>query len=88
MVTLPPVSRKRPLTRKGAEKLGDRERAAGLEQDDAAAQWLEEHDPPPKPPPPKAAPPKAAGKSKLLHQWRQRQQGRESTRVTKAVKYR
>ena len=65
------MSPKRPLTRKGAEKLGDRERAVGLEPDDAAAQWLEEHDPPPKPPP------KAASKSKLLHQWRQRQQGRD-----------
>jgi hypothetical protein len=66
------VSRKRPLTRKGAEKRAERERAVGLEPDDAAAQWLEEHDPPPKPPPAKAA-----GKSKLLHQWRQRQQGRD-----------
>jgi len=66
------VSRKRPLTRKGAEKRAERERTVGLEQDDAAARWLEEHDPPPKP-----LPPKAAGKSKLLHQWRQRQRGRD-----------
>ena len=40
-----------------------------LEPDDAAAQWLEENDPPPKP-----QSPKAASKSKVLHQWRQRQQ--------------
>ena len=69
VVTLAQVGRKRPLTGKGAKKLGDRERAVGLEPDDAAAQWLEEHDPPPKP-----QPPKAASKSKVLHQWRQRQQ--------------
>jgi hypothetical protein len=62
------MGRKRPLTEKGAKRLGERERTAGLEPDDAAAQWLEEHDPPPKP-----KPPKAAGKSKVLHQWRQRQ---------------
>jgi hypothetical protein len=63
------VGRKRPLTGKGAKKLAERERAIGLEPDDAAAKWLEEHDPPPKPPPPKAA-----SKSKVLHQFRQRQQ--------------
>jgi hypothetical protein len=63
------VSRKRPLTDKGAKKLGERERAVGLELDDAAARWLEEHDPRPTP-----QPPKAASKSKVLHQWRQRQQ--------------
>jgi hypothetical protein len=63
------VSRKRPLTGKRAKKLAERERAVGLESDDAAAQWLEENDPPPKP-----QTPKAASKSKVLHQWRQRQQ--------------
>jgi hypothetical protein len=63
------VSRNRPPTGKGAKKLGERERAVGLEPNDEAAQWLDEHDPPPKP-----QPPKAASKSKLLHQWRQRQQ--------------
>jgi len=64
------VSRKRPLTGTGAKKLGERERAVGLEPDDAAARWLEEHDPSPTP-----RPPKAAGKSKVLHQWRQRRGG-------------
>jgi hypothetical protein len=63
------VSRKRPLTGKRAKKLAERERAVGLESDDAAAQWLEENDPPLKP-----QTPKAASKSKVLHQWRQRQQ--------------
>jgi hypothetical protein len=59
----------RPLTRKGAEKLGERERTAGLDPDDEAARWLEEHDPKPEP-----QPPKGAFKSKTLHRWRQRQQ--------------
>jgi hypothetical protein len=63
------MSSKRPLTEKGAKKRGERESAVGLEPDDAAAKWLEEHDSPPKP-----QPPKAASKSKVLHQWRQRQQ--------------
>jgi hypothetical protein len=63
------MSRRRPLTEKGAKKRGERERAVGLEPDDVAAKWLEENDPPPKP-----QPPKAASKSKVLHQWRQRQQ--------------
>jgi hypothetical protein len=63
------VRRKRPLTRKGAEKLGERERTAGLDPDDDAARWLAEHDPKPEPPPSKSA-----HKSKTLHRWRQRQQ--------------
>jgi hypothetical protein len=46
----------------------ERERSAGLESDDAAARWLDEHEPKEQP---KA--PKAARKSKLLHQWRQQQ---------------
>jgi hypothetical protein len=61
------VSRKRSLTSKSAQKLGERERTVGLDAEDEAARWLEEHDPPPKP-----APPKRATKSKVLHQWRQR----------------
>ena len=65
----PRVARKRKLTSKGARALGERERGLGLDPDDDAAQWLEEHDPPPKP-----EPPKSAAKSKVLHQWRQRQQ--------------
>jgi hypothetical protein len=63
------MRRKRPLTRKHAEKLGERERAAGLDPNDEAARWLEEHDPKPE-----ASPPKSAYKSKTLHRWRQRQQ--------------
>jgi hypothetical protein len=60
------------LTGKGAKSRAERERTVGLEPDDAAAQWLEEHDPPPKP-----QPAKAAGKSKVLHQWRQWRQRRQ-----------
>jgi hypothetical protein len=59
------------LTRRGAEKLGERERAVGLEPDDAAARWLDEHDPAPEP-----ATPKAAKKSKTLHRWRRQQRER------------
>jgi hypothetical protein len=54
--------------RRRAERLGERERALGVDPDDAAGRWLAEHDP--KPPP---TPPKSPLKSKLLHQWRQRQ---------------
>jgi len=57
------------LTSKRAKKLGERERTVGLDPDDEATRWLDEHDPSPKP-----QPPKAASKSKALHQWRQRQQ--------------
>jgi hypothetical protein len=57
------------LTSKGAKKLGERERTVGLEPEDEATRWLDEHDPPPKP-----QPPKATSKSKALHQWRRRQQ--------------
>jgi hypothetical protein len=63
------VGRKRPLTNKGAKKLGERVRSVGLEPEDDATRWLDEHDPPPKP-----QPPKAASKSKALHQWRRRQE--------------
>jgi hypothetical protein len=64
---------KRRITSRGAEKLGERERAVGLDPDDEAARWLEEHDPPQQP-----APPKSVGKSKELHRWRQRQARRTS----------
>lgn len=59
---------RRRLTQQGAEKLGERERGAGLDPDDEAARWLEEHDPKPEP-----ARPKSVGKSKALHRWRRRQ---------------
>ena len=41
----------------------------GLEPEDDAARWLEEHNPKPAP-----KQPKSARKSKVLHRWRQSQQ--------------
>ena len=61
------MSYKKPITSKGALKRGERERAVGLEEDDAA-KWLAEHDPPR---PPKQ--PKAGKKSKAVHRFRQQQ---------------
>jgi hypothetical protein len=61
------VSGKRPLTSRGVRKLGERERAVGLDPEDEAARWLQEHDPEPAPPP------QAAPKATELHRWRQRQ---------------
>jgi hypothetical protein len=55
------------LTKEGARNRAERERAAGLEPDDDAARWLDEHDPKPAPKPKKF-------KSKELHRWRQRQE--------------
>jgi hypothetical protein len=63
------MTRKRPLTSRGVQKLSERERAAGVDPADDASKWLQEHDPPPPP-----AAPKAAKKSKALHRWRQEQQ--------------
>jgi Ser/Thr protein kinase RdoA (MazF antagonist) len=62
------VSYKKPLTSKGAVKRGERERAVGLEPEDAAAKWLAEHDPPP--PPPES---KSAKKSKAVHRFSRRE---------------
>jgi hypothetical protein len=56
------------VNRRRAEKLGERERAVGIDPDDEAARWLREHDPEREP-----QTPKSARKSKLLHAWRQRQ---------------
>ncbi|MBA3427856.1 MAG: hypothetical protein H0U07_04705 [Actinobacteria bacterium] len=61
---------RRPTTR-SARKRGERERAAGLDDNDEAARWLDEHDPEPPP-----AAPKAASKSKGIHRWRQRGGGK------------
>ena len=52
-----------------AKRRGERERQAGLDPEDEAARWLEEHDPPAPPPPSKSK-----FKSKELHRWRQKQQ--------------
>jgi hypothetical protein len=57
------------LTHEGAKRRAERERQAGLEPDDEAARWLEEHDPPPALPPSKAR-----FKSKELHRWWEQQQ--------------
>jgi hypothetical protein len=59
------------LSRRRVEKMREREAKVGLEPDDAAAKWLEEHDPPP---PPET--PKSARKSKALHRFRRQQEGR------------
>lgn len=64
------VSEKRRPAEHAARRQGERERATGLDPDDEAARWLAEHGPAPEPP----ATSKSARKSKLLHQWRQRQQ--------------
>ena len=61
------MSRKRPLSSRSVAKLSERERNAGLDPDDDASRWLEEHDPEPPP-----AVPKRAGKNKALHRWKQR----------------
>jgi len=63
------VSYKRPITSRGALKRGERERAVGVDTEDDAARWLEEHDPTPPSPEPTAA-----KKSKAVHRFRQRQQ--------------
>ena len=58
-------------SRRRVEKMREREANAGLDADDAAARWLDEHDPPPAP-----EAPKSARKSKALHRFRQQQQKR------------
>ncbi len=63
------MTSKRPLTKRSVQKLAERERATGLDPEDAAAQWLHEND---RQPPPHV--PKSATKSKTLHRWRQQQQ--------------
>ena len=51
-----------------AKRRGERERRVGLDPEDEATRWLEEHDPPPKPPESKSK-----FKSTALHRWRERQ---------------
>ena len=60
---------KQPPSRQRVEKMRERERTVGVEADDAAAKWLEEHEPKEV-----LQPANAARKSKLLHQWKQAQQ--------------
>jgi hypothetical protein len=61
---------RKPLTQQGVDRMRKREASVGIESDDDAAKWLDEHDPKPKPPESKSA-----FKSKTLHRWR-KQQGR------------
>ena len=57
------------LTHDGAKRRAERERQTGLDPEDEAARWLEDHDPPPTQPESKSK-----FKSTELHRWRQRQQ--------------
>ena len=57
------------LTHDGAKRRAERERQAGLDPEDDAARWLDQHDPPPTPPPSKSK-----FKSTELHRWHQKQQ--------------
>ena len=59
----------RKLTHEGAKKRAERERQTGLDPEDEAAKWLEEHEQAPSPPESKSR-----FKSKELHRWRRRQQ--------------
>ena len=54
------------LTHDGAKRRAERERQTGLDPEDEAARWLEEHDPPA--PPPES---KSKFKSPELHRWRE-----------------
>jgi hypothetical protein len=65
------MGRKRDLTSRGVQRLSERERRAGLDPTDEAARWLDEYEPKPEP-----TPAKSLGKSKVLHQFRRRQQQR------------
>ena len=62
---------KKPPNRRSVEKMREREANVGMDPDDAAAKWLDEHDPPPAP-----ETPKSARKSKALHRFRRHQEGR------------
>lgn len=57
-------------TRSKDARRGERERTVGLDAEDGAARWLEEHDPEPQP-----EPSKSLFKSKELHRWRQKRGG-------------
>jgi hypothetical protein len=64
------LSRQPRISRRGAERLGERERELGLDPDDEAARWLAEHEPALEP-----EQPKSLRKSKALHRWTQRNRG-------------
>ena len=68
---------KRQSANRSAQRLGERERAVGLEPDDDAARWLSEQAPSPSP-----ELSKSATKSRVLHQWRQRQLREQKRRGT------
>jgi hypothetical protein len=59
---------KKRLTERGVKRMREREASVGVEPDDAASEWLAEHDPPA---PPKTS--KSAKKSVTLHRFRRRQ---------------
>jgi hypothetical protein len=61
------LTRRPRISRRGAQKLGERERELGIDPDDEAARWLGEHDPRPAP-----TEPNGVRKSKALHRWKQR----------------
>jgi hypothetical protein len=63
------MSRGWKVTHRSAKNLSERERGTGVDPDDEAARWLQEHDPEPEP-----QTPKSATKSKALHRFRQRQE--------------
>jgi hypothetical protein len=65
------MTEKRRPAERAAQRQGERERTTGLDPDDEAARWLAEDEPPEK-----LHVPKAARKSKLLHQWRERERRR------------
>jgi hypothetical protein len=67
------MAAKRGPTSTSVQKRAERERLTGLDPDDEAGRWLAERDPAP---PPELS--KSATKSKVLHQWRRRQQGKGS----------
>ena len=69
--TVRAMTKRPPISRQRVEKMRERERKVGIETDDAAAKWLDEHEPKEE-----LKAPKAATKSKLLHQWRQQQEKR------------
>jgi hypothetical protein len=58
------------VKRDSARRRSERERQVGIDPEDEAGRWLQEHDPPQEQPPPKGL-----YKSKTLHRWRNKQQG-------------